>query len=204
MINVNLLPKHLRRVREPGYWKVIMVAFPLVVGAVIAGIQIVYNQTQANLERETDRLEAEKLLYEDDIALQQELEAELANLRELLAIRDQVMADKVDWFAWTTNLLETLPAQGDSARPRISFQSLNMQAVNPPEVNEGRYEGESILAEMDLSGTVANTEVLSEFIGTLENSDIFGVAFQSASRDEETGIYSYSMTVGALSGGVEQ
>lgn len=200
MIKVNLLPKHLRRVREPGYWRVIMVAFPLIVAGVLIAIQVVYNQTENNLVAEVVDLEAEKLSYADDIATQERLNVELANLRELLAIRDQVQANKIAWSNEITALLETLPAQGDAERPRISFQNLSMQAVNPPTANEDRYEGESIIAEMEVSGSVNSTETLSEFIGTLERSQEFGVAFNSASRDAETGIYSYNMTIGALGG----
>ena len=204
MIKVNLLPKHLRRVREPGYWKLIMVAFPLIVAGVLVGIQMVYNQTEDNLEDNVAALEIEKQSYAEDIATQERLNAELANLRELLAIRDQVTDNKIEWSNEITALLETLPAQGDADRPRISFQNLSMQAVDPLTENEDRYEGEAVRAEIDVSGSVASTEVLSEFIRTLERSEIFGVEFQSASRDAETGIYAYNMTVGALAGEVGQ
>lgn len=52
MINANLLPKGLKRLQEPGYWRVLAVAFPLIVGAVLFGIQYLTNQTVANLERD--------------------------------------------------------------------------------------------------------------------------------------------------------
>jgi hypothetical protein len=47
---------------------------------------------------------------------------------------------------------------------------------------------------------VLSTEVLAQFMKTLETSENFGVQLQSFSREEESGIYTYSMTVGALAG----
>jgi len=38
LININLLPKSLQRVREPGYWRVLAVVVPLAVGSVLFSI----------------------------------------------------------------------------------------------------------------------------------------------------------------------
>jgi hypothetical protein len=43
-------------------------------------------------------------------------------------------------------------------------------------------------------------KVLADFMKALETSENFGVQLQSASREEESGIYTYSLTVGALAG----
>jgi hypothetical protein len=58
-----------------------------------------------------------------------------------------------------------------------------------------------VLAEMNVSGNVSSPEVLAQFIRALENSNSYGVAFQSASRQGDVQLYSYNLTVGALGGG---
>lgn len=198
MININLLPKHLKRVREPGYWKVVAVLFPLVVLGTLAFIQLSRNQTIANLEDEVVALEARREALQPFIEQQRALQARLQDLQALLAIRDQVQADRIFWTSEISGMLETLPAQGDAARPRIDFQSLSMQAVSPPQADPDRYEGRPIIAQMNVSGNVINTEVLSEFIRALETSERFGVDFQNAARQEDSGLYTYNLTVGAL------
>ena len=200
MININLLPKHLRRVREPGYWKLVAVLFPLLVLGTIAFMQFARNQAIANLEDEVVTLEARRLSLQVFIERQNELNRQLAQLEELLAVRDQVRQNTITWTSEISAMLETLPAQGNAARPRIDFQSLTMNAVNDGG-GEDRYEGQPIVAEMSVSGNVVSTEVLSEYIRALETSPEFGVAFQSATRDDETDLYTYSLNIGALAGG---
>ena len=201
LINVNLLPKHLRRVREPGYWKVIMVAFPAIVLATMFLMETARNQAINQLRDEVTRLEDREQALQPFIARQQELNTQLAQIGELLAVRDEVRANRIVWTSELGSMLETLPAQGNAARPRIDFQSLTMTAVSDQGFNEERYEGRPIVAEMNVSGNVVSTEVLSEYIRALETSPNFGVAFQNASRDDDTGLYTYSLDVGALAGG---
>src|SRR5690606_18844765 len=102
------------------------------------------------------------------------------------------------WTAEITGLLETLPAQGASGRPNIDFRTLNMSSVVPARSDPNRYEGQPVVAEMNVSGTVVSTDVLAEFIRALEGSSAYGVSFQSAQRQDETDLYEYSLTVGAL------
>ena len=201
MININLLPKHLRRVREPGYWRVIAVLFPLLVLGTLGALQYTRNQVISNYEDEVIELEARKLELQPFIVEQQDLQTQLARLGELLAIRDQVRQDTIVWTSEIGSMLELLPARGNSVRPRINFNSLTMQAQTPPTADENSFEGEPVIAQMNVSGDVVNTEVLAEFISSLETSDNFGVTFQNASREDDTGFYTYSLNIGALAGG---
>lgn len=203
MININLLPKHLKRVREPAYWKVVAVLLPLMALGAMAFLQYARTQTIANLETQVTELEARKNALQPYIARQRQLQSQLTELNQLLAIRDQVQADRIFWTREISALLEALPAQGNAARPRIDMQSLTMQAVTPPRADPERYEGQPIIAEMDVSGNVVNTGVLAEFIRALERSSAFAVDFQNAARQEEDGIYTYTLTVGALTPEVE-
>ncbi len=200
MININLLPKNLRRVREPGYWRLLAVAFPLLVLLVAGGMQYFANTTAANLQRE-------KLAREDQLALlqpflreQRDLISRQQQLNQLIAVARSVRENNIVWTSEIAGLLETLPV-GDGPAPVIDFTALQMQSVVPPRVDPNRYEGRSVIAEMQVSGSVVDTEVLAEFIRALERSDAYGVMFQNAQRQGEEDLFSYSLTVGAVEGG---
>jgi type IV pilus assembly protein PilN len=198
LININLLPKHLRRVREPGYWKLVAVLFPLVVFGTLGFLQFSRIQTISNLESEVADLEARRAALQPFIERQRELQTELRNIQALLAVRDQVQADRIFWTGEISGMLETLPAQGSAARPRIDFQSLSMQAVTPPQADPNRFEGRPIIAQMNVSGNVVDTATLSEFVRALETSSTFGVDFQNAARQQDSELYTYNLTIGAL------
>lgn len=200
MINVNLLPKNLQRVREPGYWRVLAVLFPLLVFGVAFTFQYLAWQTVDNLEREVVAREDQLALLQPFIEEQADLRARQTELNELISIASAVRENRIVWTGEIVGLLEHLPAQGGDT-PAIDFQNLNMRAVVPPQENEDRYEGQPIIAEMSIGGNVVNLEVLSTFVRALENSNDFGVLFQNANRQESEqvdSLYGYSLTVGAL------
>lgn len=206
MINVNLLPKNLQRVREPGYWRVLAVLFPLLVFGVAFTFQYLAWQTTENLERERSDREARVEELQPFIDEQQALQERQQQLNELIAIAREVRENRILWTGEIVTLLEHLPAQGGD-QPAIDFRNLNMRAVVPPQEDENRYEGAPIVAEMSIGGNVVDLEVLSSFVRALEGSDQFGVLFQNASRqesEEAPSLYGYSLTVGALGDGTEE
>ncbi len=199
MININLLPKNLRRVREPGYWRILAVLFPILVLAIAGGMQYFANATANNLQRE-------KLAREDQLALlqpflreQRDLISRQQQLNQLISVAQSVRQNNITWTSEIAGLLETLPVGGGEV-PVIDFQSLAMQSVVPPRSDPNRYEGRPVIAEMNVSGSVVDTEVLAQFIRALENSDSYGVLFQNAQRQGEDELFNYSLTVGAVEG----
>jgi type IV pilus assembly protein PilN len=199
LININLLPKHLRRVREPGYWRIIAVLFPLLILGTLGVLQFLQIQAENGKKNEVAELQTKRDNLQQYVDKQNEVQAQLAEVNSLIAIRDQVQQGRILWSNELTAMLETLPAQGDAARPKIEMQSITMQAAETAS-DPSKYEGRAISAEMQLTGKVVSAEVLAEFIRALEKSKDFGVAFQSAAREEETGNYTYSLNIGALAG----
>ena len=202
MININLLPKALKRIREPGYWRVLAVAFPLLVLGVLAGIQLLTNQTITNLEREVQIREDQLALLQPFLAEQRDLQQRQQALRQLISIAEEVRRGRVVWTAEIANLLELLPPRLDAATPSIDFRNLNMRSIYPPTSDPNRFEGASIVTEMSISGTVDGPETLARFVRSLEGAQDFGVLFQNASRDGDTPMFTYSLTVGGFTGGV--
>lgn len=207
MINVNLLPKNLQRIREPGYWRVLAVAVPLVVFGAAFAFQYLAWQTTQNLEREVQTRQDQLALLQPFIQEQQELQARQRQLNELIAIAQEVRENRILWTGEIASLLETLPAQGEGPRPAIDFRTLSMRSVVPAQANPDRYEGVPIVAEMSIGGNVRNLEVLASFVRNLEDTSSFGVLFQNASRqaaeDDPNSLYGYTLTVGATQDGTE-
>lgn len=203
MISVNLLPRNLRRVREPGYWRLLSILFPLLAFAVVFAFQFTANQSVRNLEQENVQLQNRLLLLQPVIAEQRQLQQRQVQLRDLIAVANSVREGAVAWSAELGNMLEYLPAVTVAGRPGIDFSSLQMQSIYPARADANRYEGAPIIAEMTVSGTVAGTAILEEFIRALEDSPDYGVAFQSASRnqgEDNSDLYSYNLTIGAIEG----
>jgi type IV pilus assembly protein PilN len=123
-------------------------------------------------------------------------------MRALIAVAEEVRRGQVVWTSEIAALLEYVPALGDEAgAPLIDFRTLNMRAIYPPAVDANRYEGEAIVSESSISGTVRGPEVLAGFVRNLENAPDFGVSFQSAARDsEDAELFTYNVTVGGFSG----
>lgn len=199
MINVNLLPKHLRRVREPGYWRIIAVLFPLIVLGALGVVQFLYSQTENNLKAEKLEKETKVAELQQYVDKQAQVNAQLEQVNVLIGIRDQVQQNTIQWTNELAALLEMLPAAQANGRPSISFSSLTMQA-STGEADPNRFEGKSVVAEMNVSGEAVSTEVLAQFIKSLEDSEKFGADFGNATRNEETGNYTYTLTVGAVGG----
>jgi type IV pilus assembly protein PilN len=200
LINVNLLPKHLRRVREPGYWRVIAVLFPLLVLGALGVVQFIYSQTERNLNAEKLQKETTATELQFFVDKQNEVQAQLEQVNILIGIRDQVQQNTTEWTNELAALLEMLPAGQANGRPSISFSSLTMQGAGAASADPNRYEGQTVVAEMNVSGDVVNTEVLAQFMKSLEDSEKFEAVFGNATRNEETGTYTYSMTIGAVGG----
>lgn len=199
MININLLPKSLKRIREPGYWRVLAVAFPLLLLGVLFGVQYLTNQTITNLERDVQVRQDQLALLEPFLSEQRQLQSRQQALRSLIAVAEEVRRGQVRWTSEISALLETLPARGGGEQPRIDFHTLSLRSVYPPVSDPNRFEGASIISEANVSGTAVDAQVLAEFVRNLENANDFGVLFQNAQRQEETDTFSYSLSVGGFS-----
>ncbi|HLR46745.1 MAG TPA: hypothetical protein VK092_06250, partial [Deinococcales bacterium] len=185
MININLLPRELRRVREPVYWKVLSVALPLLALAAVFAFQYTADVTARNLRDENARLQNRVLELQEPLQIQRELQQRQAQLRELIAVANEVRDGAVSWTSEISGLVEHLPGTVIAGRPGIDFSSLQMQSVYPGRAEPALYEGRTVFAETSVSGTVANTEILEHFVRALEQSDTHGVDFQSTSLESQ-------------------
>jgi type IV pilus assembly protein PilN len=62
----------------------------------------------------------------------------------------------------------------------------------------GVYTGKNVVREFDLSGSASSQQAVVNFLNTFENSPNFGVNFKSLQREGESGLYTFSATVGIV------
>ena len=201
MINVNLLPKNLQRRREPGYWRLIAVVFPVLVLAVIGMLQFSVMQSEQQLTETKGEREVRLELLRPFVEEQNELQARQRELDELISIANAVREGRIVWSEQIFAMLETLPAQGGALDSRIAFDQLDMRALEPSAQDrlavDNTYEGVEVVAEMEIQGTAGSTEILADYIRQLQASPRFGVSFRDASRESDSDLYTFSLTVGA-------
>ena len=132
MINVNLLPKSLQRVREPGYWRVLAVTVPVVAAAVLFSISYLSGQTITNLERDVQIRQDQLALLQPFLQEQRQLQSRQQALRALIAVAEEVRRGQVVWTSEIAALLEYVPALTADGAVMLDFRSRNLRSVYPP------------------------------------------------------------------------
>ncbi len=204
MININLLPKTLIRKREPRHWKLISILLPILVLGSIFSLQVITNLQERSLKEEKNELELIRREMQKHLDEFNALKSRKTDLQELLAIRDSVKDDYIIWSDEISLMLETLPVPTGQV-PSIAFDKLNIRALDARErdrlMTDQTYEGLDAGAEMEISGIALDSNALANYLRRLQDSPIFGVAFNDASLDPETGSYRFDLSVGAIAKG---
>lgn len=86
LIRINLLPKTLRKRVEPGWWRLIAIAVPLVALAVMIGMQLAANSERDQLVQTRDDRTTELALLQKYITAQRELTAQQRELEATTSI----------------------------------------------------------------------------------------------------------------------
>jgi Tfp pilus assembly protein PilN len=205
VVDINLLPKNQRRSKEPVTWRLITALVPLMIltGAALMQLQAQETERQLEGDRALRQLRLDSL--REDLAVQHDLQERQRQLNELMAIAASLRDRRIIWSDEFYAMLETLPGPDTQGQPRLAFSSLVMQPLSQSErearVSDSSYDGAEPLAEMSIQGVAVSTQVLSDYIAALQNSPSFGVAFNSTSRQEDSSMYDFTMTIGALAEG---
>lgn len=195
LISINLLPKNLQRRREPGYWRLIAFALPILVFLVIGGLQVVAHLQLGSLERERAHKQA---TYDELRQYIQERDALLIKQRDLqaiIAIRDEVRSGQIIWSKEMAEMIETIPAPIDGEM-QVSITTLGMFAIEGDPSDAAIYEGISADAYMGVVGVARDANTLAQYIRSLEESAKLAVVFESAVRDDALDTYNFTMNVG--------
>lgn len=202
MINVNLLPKNLRRKRESGIWKLLYVAIPLITLIVIAAIQIAANNRERSLMSTRDGLQIDLVRLQPFVDEQQALQARQQALNELIAVDQSVREGRVVWSSELFSLLETLPPQGNTLEPSIVFDSLSMTK------DEQDFTNFTANLVTDISGRARDSTALLTYLRILETTDAYDFEFGGATQEPNqqitvteidlTAPFNFTLTVGTV------
>lgn len=198
MIRINLLPKNLRKRVEPGWWRLIAVALPVLTLGVVAAMHISASQELSKINGEIDNLNAELNTRQAAVLERKNLLAKQAELQVIVGVDQQLRTANSPWTPDLKRFVEQIPS--DSGKSSISLASLNMRSLTviggtPPAPNPA-YAGKNITKEFTLAGKTLSSFSLVNFIRAFEENDNFGIQFQSAQRDAKTGEYTFSVVVG--------
>ena len=194
MVNLNLLPKRLRRRAGPDWWRTAAIVVPLVL---LGAVAYVHLGTQARLGKlldQRDQLKAEVQILRPYIAEYHKLEKRRRELEAIAQVARQVRATFRPWSDYLAEFLTRLPAR--RGRLLVSLSSLNARGIDPQKA-QGLY-GVPAGVEFTLRGEAASDRALIDFVHTFETDPGFGINFQNASFDKKTKIYNFSATVGMV------
>jgi len=200
LINLNLLPKNLRRRVEPGWWRLAAGVFVL---AILGTVGILhYNaltRVQA-LENERDQLQLEVNVLRPFIAEQNRLNSQQQDLQRLLSVRNALRTKFVPWSDDLALVINQIPREGKGFG--VALKSISSKALTPQEVSagtaNGAYDGKPVNVEFALQGQALGQNALIRFVQAFESSDRFGINFQQANLDQNSGLYNFGATIGLI------
>lgn len=197
MININLLPRHLRWVREPAHWRLLAILFPLIVGAALFLVHTVTQDSIAQLQTDVASTNDQLILLTPHVLEHQQLLQQQQQLNSLVSIANELSLGQVRWSSELLALLGHLPRNA-AGELTVEFSSVSVRALNPPATNPDLYRGREYYTEFQVSGRALTYDSVTEFVRTIEASDTFGVQFHNAQRAGDTNSYTYSLTIVSL------
>lgn len=200
MIKLNLLPKNLRRRVEPGWWRLAAAAMVALVFGTVGFIHFSTATRLAALESNRDELRAQVEELRREIADQNRLNREQAQLQQILGVRNQLRERYVPWSQNLRAVFGQIPREG--ARPGVQIRTIGTRLLSPQDVQSnaasGAYDGKPINVEFTIQGEVLGENALIRFLEAFETNPRFGINFQQAQFDSTKGLYTFGATVGYI------
>ena len=201
MITINLLPKDLRRSGGSDAWKIAAVAVPLVAVVAMVGTQLAFSAQQGRLQQDVDDAQNEINLLQPQVQERNDLQGQVSSLQAVAAVSDQLLAKRTSWSGDLLTFVNALPR---GSQPLVAIQTLTMRdtAAGPANPAPGSvntlYDGKAVTREFALTGQALSSSALVQFLKTFEDASDFGVQFQNATRDAQSGDYNFTATVGLV------
>lgn len=200
MINVNLMPKTLRRRKTVDPYKAVAIAVPVLALLVCGFLQVQLMGETNRLRAQNRDLQNEKAVLQPFIDEQRALKAEQAELQQIKSITDAVRNGRILWSRQLFAMLETRPTPGPRIASRMTFTSLEMhtldEATKAQLKTDNTYEGLDVIAEMNVSGIAGSTQVVSNYIRELQDAPNFSVVLGDMAQNEEN-LYTFNLTIGS-------
>ena len=201
MINVNLLPKTLRKSRGLDPWKAAAVAVPVVIVGVCGFLQVQAAAEEGRLAAQQTELQNELAVLQPFVDEQAALETERTELAAVEGVATSIRSGRILWSRQLYAMLETRPTPGPKVASRMAFTNLEMRTLDESTktqlLADGTYEGLEAVAEMSVSGLAGSEAVVADYIRELQSAPNFAVNFGDLARDAETNFYAFNLTIGA-------
>jgi type IV pilus assembly protein PilN len=217
LISINLLPKTLRKRVEPGWWRLIAIAIPVVVLGMVLGLQLGLNNQISGLTAQRDQLDTEVKALQKYVDGNTALIAQQKELEVTTAIKAQLEQARVRWSEQLTAFVKKIPASTLHPNiPAVSLKTLAVKHLTPAESQAkaatGAYDKKPITTEFTLSGEAETLPDITKYITAFEEDPKFGIEFGGSSRtttannsegsaqreQNVTTKYSFTATVGVV------
>jgi type IV pilus assembly protein PilN len=207
LIRINLLPKTLRKRVEPGWWRLIAIAVPLVALAVMVGMQLAANSERDQLVQTRDDRTTELALLQKYISAQSELTAQQRELEATTSIKAQLERERVAWSKEIRTFTSQIPRSSeDGTRLAASLQNITLRRIEPTsattQATTGAYDGKTVTTEVSFNAQTTSFNDVETFQRAFENNDRFGINLGSVTRtqDSNTNVsrYTFSAIVGLV------
>lgn len=190
VVEINLLPKEYRKQTQPDAWRYASFGVAGLTAAVLGGwLMIVSGSTarlsgqSAELQRQIDALTPAK--QESD-----RLQARKTELEQVTAVALQLRDQKAYW----SNDLATFTGNVPGG---VVIRTLSMSGA-PAAGASVAFGGRPVQRQLEVSGVGRSQDAVSQFIKAYEGDPAFGVDFRGMQRQEETGNYTFTASVGVL------
>jgi type IV pilus assembly protein PilN len=191
LIRINLLPKNLRKRQEPSWWRLIAIALPVVVLLVLIFLQLGADSQLSSLQAQVTSTQNQLNVLQPFVAERSRLLAEQRNLLVIAGIQKKLSALQSPWSEDLARFARQIPR---GSVQEISLQNLSMTPTSAAP-NPSQFDGHKVTKQFSMQGTALTNAALVRFLNSFEDSKIFSVQFQSASRSKG-GRYSFSALVG--------
>jgi type IV pilus assembly protein PilN len=207
LIRINLLPKTLRKRVEPGWWRLIAIAVPLVALAVMVGMQLAANSERDQLVQTRDDRNTELALLQKYITAQNELTAQQRELEATTSIKAQLERERVAWSKEIRTFTSQIPRSlEDPRRLSAALQNMGLRRVDPVAATNlaagGAYDGKAVTTEVTFNAQATSLNDVETFQRAFENSDRFGINLGSVTRGQANDTsnlrYTFNATVGLV------
>jgi type IV pilus assembly protein PilN len=204
LIRINLLPKTLRKRVEPGWWRLIAIAVPVAVLAVITGLQLSANAERDRLISERDLLQTQLAQLKPFVDAQARLTAQQKELEGITGIKAQLERERVSWSQAIRQFVGRIPrSTSNSSLLAASLKSMGLQRAASATADPNKYDGKVVNTEITISAEATSVNDIETFIRAFETSPNFGIQFSGYSRAQDnTNVnntrYSFNGVVGMV------
>jgi type IV pilus assembly protein PilN len=198
LIKINLLPKTLRKRVEPGWWRIIAVAFPVVTLAIVGITQWGLSNTITQLGSQRDQLNLEVNALDRYVKGQQQLNAQQRELESIVSIKSTLERDAVKWSSQLSAFVERMP-RSNGSRTAVALRSLSLRRVTPQAAGGAvTYDGKNVTSEFTIQADAPQMGDIIRFVSAFENDPKFGIQFNQAGYAKETNRYQFTASIGLV------